>query len=165
MKIGIGIITNDRNGVVKQTYDQHIKFKHKDSEIVIFDNDHGVEQTVIKVLKYFKDYDFVVVSNDNIVPKKHWLDQFLEAYRENPDQHLFFNIPNQQGVVKDQVTDHCVVTEKHVGAFIFMTNFALCGLIDKKLDLENKTYLTPIGLNATIRNAEDYLGVLNQYTK
>jgi glycosyltransferase involved in cell wall biosynthesis len=119
MKIGISVITKNRERVVNFAYNKHCQFSGATNFIIIDDNSEV--PTVLKDSEYqpyysnewlgvagarnmglaiLQDCDFIFIMDDDVFPKVNgWQNSFIRAHYYNPEQHIFIASPNAWGEV------------------------------------------------------------------
>lgn len=123
MRVGIAVITKNREKVVNFSYQQHLKNSMVTDFLIIDDNSTtptvladspyqpyysqewlGVAGARNKALSALDECDYIFLMDDDAFPIiKNWQDVFIKAHEMYPEQHILIASPNDWGEV---VTDY-----------------------------------------------------------
>jgi glycosyltransferase involved in cell wall biosynthesis len=176
MKVGIAVITKNRERVVNFAFKQHFKYSGVESFVII--DDKSDKPTVLEDTDYKPFYstewlgvagarnlglsllddhgcDFIFIMDDDVFPKTPgWVFEFINAHEMYPDQHVFIASPNEWGeVIEDYSNTYDigpVSVKKPTGVLFFLTKHALNTLggfeVFGKYGFEDVDYLIRAGL-------------------
>jgi len=149
MKVGIAVITKNRERVVNFAYQRHLKYSgahdfviiddHSDVPTVLKDSNYqpsynnewlGVAGSRNEGLKALEDCDYILLMDDDVFPKTpHWEIAFIQAHEMYPDQHIFIASPNEWGGVIADYSNNGrfgpVVVKHPTAVLFFLTKHAL----------------------------------------
>jgi len=149
MKVGIAIITKDRQEILNIAVSQHLLHSMFDKMVIIDDQSQeaiynpvnrlfvnnvevvrppewlGVAGARNYGLSLIDDCDVMFVMDDDVFPKEDGcIEAYLEAFDRNPDLHMLGAVPNEWGEVQN-VFDSFVSTAKSTGVIFAITTHGL----------------------------------------